>query len=367
MNDPRPKASSPRSIEEQAAPVAAPVATRVRLAFVGDLMLGRGVSWALEHHPPEWIWGDVLPLLRGSSAVIGNLEAPITSGTRRWRRTCKMFHFRADPAATEVLTRGNVRFVNLANNHMMDFRARGLVETMRNLDGAGIGHAGAGRSRAEAERPALLALPGLAAGLLSATDTMPAFAAGPNRAGTHVIRIDPGSPDLAWVRDAVADLRRRGADLVVLSLHWGPNMRRSPPRRFRAFARAAIDGGVDVIHGHSAHLVQGIEIYKGRPILYDTGNFLDDYWKFPFLPDDVSFVFLLDLHAPGHANGRQRLRMIPIRLHPAPLSIATGDDRRSIIDRLRRSSAKFGTALVDSADGLEVAEDLSVWRPAMAL
>jgi poly-gamma-glutamate synthesis protein (capsule biosynthesis protein) len=140
-------------------------------------------------------------------------------------------------------------------------------------------------------------------------------------------------------------------------------MRRSPPRRFQAFARAAIDGGVDVIHGHSAHLVQGVEIYKGRPILYDTGNCLDDYWKFPFLPDDVSFVFLLDLHA----NGRQRLRMTPIRLHPAPLSIATGDDRRSIIDRLRRSSATFGTALVDSADGVELPEDLSVWRPAMSL
>jgi hypothetical protein len=94
--------------------------------------------------------------------------------------------------------------------------------------------------------------------------------------------------------------------------------RLSPRRRFQAFARAAIDGGVDVIHGHSAHVVQGVEIYKGRPILYDTGNFVDDYWKFPFLPD-VSFVFLLDLQV----GGPQRLRMVPIRLHPAPLRIAT--------------------------------------------
>jgi poly-gamma-glutamate capsule biosynthesis protein CapA/YwtB (metallophosphatase superfamily) len=348
MNDPS-RTASPRFIREQA--------PGVRLAFVGDLMLGRGVSRALKGHPPEWIWGDVLPLLRGSTAVIGNLESPITSSTRRWRRTCKMFHFRADPDAIDVLTCGNIRFVNLANNHMMDFRARGLIDTMRSLDGAGISYAGAGRSRAEAARPTELALPGLAIGLLSATDTMTAFAAGPNRPGTHVITIDPASPDLSWVRDSAANLRQRGADVVVLTLHWGPNMRWSPRRKFRAFAQAAIDCGVDVIHGHSAHIVQGIEIHRGRPILYDTGNFLDDYWKFPFLPDDVSFAFLLDLHV----NGLQRLRMIPIRLHPAPLHIATGDDRRTIIDRLRRSSARFGTELVESADGLEMPENLSVW------
>lgn len=329
----------------------------VRLAFVGDLMLGRGISRRLKDHPPEWIWGDVLPVLHGSAAVIANLESPITSSTSRWRRTCKMFHFRADPAAVGLLACGNVRFVNLANNHMMDFRARGLVDTMQNLDGAGIRYAGAGRSRAEAARPTMLGLPGLAVGLLSATDTMTAFAAGPSRPGTNVIRVDPASPDLAWMRASVAELRRRGADVVVLALHWGPNMRRSPAPRFRAFARAAIDAGVDVIHGHSAHVVQGIEIYRGRPILYDTGNFLDDYWKFPFLPDDVSFAFLLDLDA----GGPQRLRMIPVRLHPAPLRIATGEDRRSIVDRLRRSSARFGTELVECAAGLEVPEDLSVW------
>jgi poly-gamma-glutamate synthesis protein (capsule biosynthesis protein) len=329
----------------------------VRLAFVGDLMLGRGVAQALKERAPEWIWGDVLPLLRSSTAAIANLESPITSSTRRWRRTFKMFHFRADPNATEALTCGNIRFVNLANNHMMDFRAVGLLDTMRILDSARISYAGAGRTVADAARPAMLALPGLTIGLLSATDTMPDFAATPSQPGTHVIRIDPASSDLDWVRDSVAALRHRGADVVVLTVHWGPNMRRSPREKYQAFAKTAIDCGVDVIHGHSAHIVQGIEIYKGRPILYDTGNFLDDYWKFPFLPDNVSFLFLLDMHA----NGPQRLHMTPIRLHPLPLRIATGNDRRSIMDRLRRSSARFGTELVEHADGLEVAENLSVW------
>jgi poly-gamma-glutamate synthesis protein (capsule biosynthesis protein) len=157
-------------------------------------------------------------------------------------------------------------------------------------------------------------------------------------------------------------LRQRGADMIVLTLHWGPNMRLSPRRRFRAFAHTAIDYGVDIIHGHSAHIVQGVEIYKGRPILYDTGNFVDDYRKFPFLPDDVSFVFLLDLQV----GGLQRLRMVPIRLHPAPLRIATGRDRRSINRRLRQRSAAVGTMLVECADGLEVSENLSIWPNQMA-
>ena len=353
MNDPRDNVST-HVFGEQAG--------GVRLAFFGDLMLGRGLSRTLKDHPPEWIWGDVLPVLRDSTAVIANLESPITSSTRRWRRTWKMFHFRADTDAIDVLICANIRFVNLANNHMMDFEARGLMDTMRSLDRAGIRYAGAGRSAAEAARPALLELPGLTLGLISATDTMAAFAAGSDHAGTHVIDVDPASPALAWIRASVELLRQRGANVIVLTLHWGPNMRLSPRRRFRTFAHAAIDCGVDVIHGHSAHIVQGVEIHKGRPILYDTGNFVDDYWKFPFLPDDVSFVFLLDLQV----GGPQRLRMVPVRLHPEPLRIATGRDRRSINDHLRRRSAAVGTILVECADGLEVSGRLSISPDRMA-
>jgi poly-gamma-glutamate synthesis protein (capsule biosynthesis protein) len=210
MNDPRGKAPA-RFFREQAS-------GGVRLAFVGDLMLGRRISRRLKDHPPEWILGDVLPLLRDSTAVIANLESTITSSTRRWQRTFKMFHFRADPDAIDILTCANIRFVNLANNHVMDFEAHGLIDTMRSLGRAGISHAGAGRSAEEAARPTLLELPGLTIGLLSATDTMAAFAAGPDRAGTHVIAVDPASSDLAWVRASAGDLRQRGVDVIVLAL-----------------------------------------------------------------------------------------------------------------------------------------------------
>ena len=139
-------------------------------------MLGRGVSRKLHDHAPEWFWGDVLTILRQTDGVIANLEAPITTSDERWRRGWKTFHFRADPAAIRILECGNVRFVCLANNHILDFGASGLLDTLRTLDAAGIHHAGAGRNAVEATAPTVLELPGLKVGLIAATDNMRPFA-----------------------------------------------------------------------------------------------------------------------------------------------------------------------------------------------
>jgi poly-gamma-glutamate capsule biosynthesis protein CapA/YwtB (metallophosphatase superfamily) len=80
------------------------------------------------------------------------------------------------------------------------------------------------------------------------------------------------------VEHSIQPARATGADLVVFSIHWGPNMRQAPPDEFKQFARAVLDAGADIFHGHSAHIFQGIEIYKGKPILYDIGDLIDDYY-----------------------------------------------------------------------------------------
>ena len=95
----------------------------VTLAFMGDVMLGRGVNLELRQRSPETFWGDVLPLLRSVNAAIANLECAITAHEQPWSKTPKVFHFRADPAAVEVLRAGNIRCVSLANNHSLDFEA----------------------------------------------------------------------------------------------------------------------------------------------------------------------------------------------------------------------------------------------------
>jgi poly-gamma-glutamate synthesis protein (capsule biosynthesis protein) len=322
----------------------------VTLALLGDLMLGRGVSRTLRRKTPEWFWGDTLPILRETAGVFANLESPLTATRTRWSRSWKYFHFRADPEAVEILRCANVRFVCLANNHILDFETAGLFDTRRILDAAGIGHAGAGRDVIEAAAPVQVDLPGLRVGVIAATDNMRAFRASAEGPGTHLIDIGAASSALGPIRDAAAALRRDGAGLIVLSIHWGPNMRHRPNERFREFAHAAIDSGIDVLHGHSAHVFQGIERRGRGLILYDTGNFLDDYWKFPFRHDNWSFIFLLDLE-----DGRMtRLRLLPVLLHPWPVSRAKGETFRTIAARMTELCAAYDTPVADTAGGLEI-------------
>ena len=142
----------------------------------------------------------------------------------------------------------------------------------------------------------------------------------------------------------------QGAEAVILSVHWGPNMRLRPPARFRACARTLLADGVDVIHGHSAHVFQAVERCAGGVVLYDTGNFLDDYWKFPFRETLWTFVFLVDFRA-----GRpRRLRLKPVKIEPLSVRLATGREFDRMCDRMLALCADTQTALVREPDGLSL-------------
>jgi poly-gamma-glutamate synthesis protein (capsule biosynthesis protein) len=312
----------------------------ITLGFVGDLMLGRGVNEASATLSPDSFWGDVLPLMRSAGAVFANLECPITESQREWRRCWKAFRFRADPRAVDILRAGNVRFVSLANNHMLDFESEGLLDTLRHLRAAGIAHAGAGCDSLEAVRPAIVEVAGLKIGVVSITDNMPEFAAGPGLPGTNYMSIRTDLVTLGLIATLIQELRDAGATLIVLSAHWGPNLRPWPPARFRRFARATLELGVDVFHGHSAHLVQGVELREGRIILYDTGDFLDDYWVFPFIRTDRSCLFLIDV-VDGRVAG---LRLVPVTIRPGVVRRAFGREGQAILARMLRLSRSFHTA-----------------------
>src|ERR671911_1556460 len=131
----------------------------ITVALVGDVMLGRRVNDALRTLRPDQPWGDVLPLLISADLRIVNLECAITNHKQPWTRTPKVFHFRAGPSMVEVLQVARVDGCSLANNHTLDFEERGLLDTLRYLEAAGIRCAGAGRDREEAARPALLDAP----------------------------------------------------------------------------------------------------------------------------------------------------------------------------------------------------------------
>ena len=323
----------------------------ITVALVGDVMLGRGVNERLRSMRPEEPWGDVLPALSSADLRIANLECAITGHDRPWTRTPKVFHFRADPRAVEVLRAARIDACSLANNHTLDFEEQGLLDTLRHLEAAGIRYAGAGRDREEAARPAFLTArtDGTSrVALLAFTDNEPPFAAGPDRPGTNYLPVSMEPQVLRRVEAAVEQARGAGADVVVFSNHWGPNMVERPNQLFRRFARAVIDRGADVYYGHSAHVFQGVEIYKGKLILYDAGDFIDDYAVGERLRNDRSFVFWVSM------EGRElrRLKLLPVSLHYARVELARGGERETILGRMIDLSAEMGTNLARREDWL---------------
>jgi len=344
----KPGAPWPRKHQLVAAAARAKVA---RIGFVGDLMLGRLVSEQLRHgRTPESCWGDIGPLMRQADGVIANLECAITTHAQPWHRTAKVFHFGADPKAIDVLRAGNIRAVSLANNHILDFETAGLFDTLDTLDRAGIVHAGADRSEAEVFAPAAVRIGGVEIALFSVTDNEPPFAARGGEAGTAYL--DP-SDRASAARPSAAEIvraRANGAEFVVLSCHMGPNMVLEPSRTIRSYRTDAVARGIDIVHGHSAHVVQGVERIGHSLVLHDTGDFLDDYAVDPILHNDWSFIFFLETDA----RGLRRLNLVPVMLELAQVRRARPDEAGPICARMIAQSAKFGTDFAQTAEGLEL-------------
>ena len=321
------------------------------LAFTGDVMLGRYVNEQLKHITPAEMWDDLLPHLAQADLRIVNLECALTSHSGQWARTEKLFHFRADPLAVRVLQAAEIDVCVLANNHIMDYEEQGLLDTLRALSAAGIRHAGAGANAARAAAPAMFEVQGespCSVALLSFTDNEPAFAADANHSGTNYLEVASDQATLSRVAGSIAQAREQGADLVVFSNHWGGNFVERPSPEFRDFARRVIELGADIFYGHSAHICQGIEIHEGKPILYDTGNFIDDYAVHPQLRNDHSCLFKVMFE-----RGRlSRIELLPVSLDVGYVALAHGKEFEVIGARMEMLCAEFGTRLVRQDDRL---------------
>ncbi len=309
----------------------------VVVGLAGDVMLGRGVDEKIAQRHYGYPWGDVLPLLHGTDVNIVNLETTITVSTRVVPKT---FNYKAAPDKVQSLVDARIDVVNLANNHSLDFSEEGLRETMAVLDGAGIRHVGAGPTRDDARRPVILTRKGVTLGIIGLTDNEPGWEATGTRAGTSYIRVG----DVGQLTEQIAAVRDR-VDILIVTIHWGPNMRERPTPSFREFARAAVDAGVDIFHGHSAHVFQGIEVYRRKLILYDTGDFIDDYVVDPALRNDRSCLYLVRVDR----NGVRDLEIVPVVIANRQVNRATGEDRDWIIAKLVRLSRLLGTEV--SVDG----------------
>jgi poly-gamma-glutamate capsule biosynthesis protein CapA/YwtB (metallophosphatase superfamily) len=317
----------------------------ITVALAGDTMLGRGVARALATAPPEALVApEVRAALGQADLVVLNLECCISERGRPWGVPGKPFFFRAPPRAVELLVLLGVDCVTLANNHALDYGVDALLDTLAHLATAGIATVGAGADLQQARRPAILAAGGLRVAVVGVTDHPADFAAGPGRPGVAFADLGRQVPD--WL---VQTVRGADADAALVTPHWGPNMTAAPVSNVRRAAAALVDAGATLVAGHSAHVPHGV---AGR-VLYDLGDFLDDYRVDPRLRNDLGLLFLVTLDA----RGPVRLEALPLKLEFCHTRLAVGEDVAWMRRRFRAACATLGTTVEDEAGRLTIS-----WR-----
>jgi poly-gamma-glutamate capsule biosynthesis protein CapA/YwtB (metallophosphatase superfamily) len=314
----------------------------VRIALAGDTMLGRRVGEALrERDPASLVAPEVVEVAAEADLFLLNLECCISERGRPWPDPNKLFFFRAPPQATELLVQLGVRCVTLANNHALDFGEEALLDTFEHLSAAGIAWVGAGSDLEHACAPAVVEAGGERLGVVAFSDDPEDFAAAPGRPG--IAWADPRNGVPEWAADAVGAL---AGDIVIVSPHWGPNMSDRPRRDIREAARRLLDAGATLIAGHSAHVVQGVE----GPVLYDLGDFLDDYSVDRRLRNDLGLLFLVDFDG----GEPRRLEAVPLKLEYCFTRLADGADAAEIRRRFRELSSELGTEVTERGGRLLV-------------
>jgi poly-gamma-glutamate capsule biosynthesis protein CapA/YwtB (metallophosphatase superfamily) len=355
------------------------VALALTLLLAGDVMTGRGIDQVLPRpgdpalreqwvhdardyvalaerasgavpraRDPGWPWGDALATVdeMAPDARILNLETSITVSDDF--APGKAVHYRMHPDNIGCLAAARPDVCGLANNHVLDFGHGGLAETLTTLDRAGLAHVGAGSSVAEAERPAVVRVGGRRL-LVHAVGTEssgvpPGWAATEDRAG--VAFLSELSAAAADVVLAQVQATAEPADVVVVSVHAGSNWGYAVPRGYRQFAHRLVDGGVDVVHGHSSHHPRPVEVYRGRPILYGCGDLVNDYegiggWE--SFRSELRLLYFVTLD--GDTHELTRLQMVPLRARRLRLERVVGPDAEWLATTMSRVGRRFGTSV----------------------
>jgi poly-gamma-glutamate synthesis protein (capsule biosynthesis protein) len=375
----------PRAVPGGAAQSAGAADRELTLFLAGDVMTGRGIDQILPrsvaprlHEPyvksadvyvrlaeeengpiPEevlhdYVWGDSLEELArlDPHARIINLETAVTTSDDWWRG--KGIHYRMHPGNVPVLTAAGIDACALGNNHVLDWGYAGLRETLEALRDVGVQTAGAGADLEEAAAPATLQTP---AGRLlvfsygsSSAGVPEEWAAGPARPGVDLLP-DLGRESARRVSEHIQAYRQEG-DRVVVSLHWGGNWGYPVNARQREFAHRLIDAdAADIVYGHSSHHPKGIEVYRGRPILYGCGDFLNDYEGIGGKERFRAELTLMYFPAIDHSGDLMRLDMTPMRVCRFRLQRASSEEASWLAATLDRESRKLGARVELDANG----------------
>ncbi len=324
-------AKTAKAPQEQAEPTEAPVVTEMPLrtltitatgdcTFATDVNASRElgfVSYA-ERYGTDWFFDNVRDIFEEDDLTIVNFEGTLSD---RGERAIKQFAFRGDPEYVNALSDSSVEAANLANNHSMDYGEVSLIDTKKYLDEKGILHC-----RGE-EDVAITEINGIKVGLVGINYL------------NDVMRTE--------LEAAIKKAKDLGAELVILSIHWGIEKATAPNADQIDAAHTAIDCGADLVIGTHPHVLQGFEKYKGRYICYSLGNFSFGGNNAPSDMDTAIFRQTFTLKGDELVED-DNFEIIPCRIssadgynnyQPTP---ATGAKRDRIIDRLTTYTNNIG-------------------------
>jgi poly-gamma-glutamate capsule biosynthesis protein CapA/YwtB (metallophosphatase superfamily) len=340
-------------------------------------------------------WGNTLALFTSSDLNMINLETSITTFSTPWPD--KAFNYRMHPAnAAPILAAAEIDFACLANNHTLDFGTEGLVETvwtLKHSDTHRVAIAGAGETTLEAIAPAVLELPrsksqrgvkhGGRPGPLSKQDLEERHNyddTGRGGKGKYLVNVYAATDHPQAWRDIPTfhlidysetsreHLRRviqkhsssspdaAAPSLKVFSIHWGPNYRWHPHDEIRSLAHFLLfECGIDIVHGHSSHHVQGIECpAPGKVVIYGCGDFVDDYALNKEFRNDLGAVYRVVVQEDDGRVKPVRLEVFPTRISHFQVNLLLSKDEdhgwvvrnfRALTGKLMQSSSQYGHSL----------------------
>lgn len=299
--------------------------TTVKISFAGDCTLGYDSSYGyagsfLDEFDKQgndygYFFRNVAHIFENSDLAVVNLEGPLTNAEIR---AVKKFVFKGPPEFTNILKEGGIGAVNIANNHTFDYLQQGYDDTLESLEKAGI--ESFGNSRA-----CMIDVNGITVGLL----------------GYNALASVQAAKD--GVKKDVEEAKLNGAQLVVVSFHWGIETEHYPNGYQKDLAHYAVDCGADLVVGHHPHVMQGIELYKDAYIIYSLGNFSFGGNKNP--PDKDTFIFQQEFTFMEGIYTESSIKIIPCLISsvktrndfkPTP---ALGDDYERVVKKLKEYSA----------------------------